>query len=106
MTSNDVKQMNQHLGKILILIEEGSASNNAQIREEIKSFFAKAEYIEKEICKKEVESLNYIKQCELQAIKVEIEKVTRFIENFDDQIKNVEDKIRAVNREESSYFNF
>ena len=47
--SDLVKKMNNHFSKSLSLIEEGSADNNAQIREEMKQFFICAEEIEKEI---------------------------------------------------------
>ena len=94
--SDLVKKMNNHFSKSLSLIEEGSADNNAQIREEMKQFFICAEEIEKEIAKFEVSSINKVSEGELIAIEKQKEAVQEFLYRFDDQIQQIEHQIRDV----------
>ena len=97
-----VKNMNQHFAQALQLIQKSAADNNAQIREEVKQFFQCAEEIEKEIAKKEVSDLNYVKQCELDEIRRQKEQVSQFIERFDNDIQQIEGKLRDRVREHSA----
>lgn len=101
--SHLVREMNQHFGTALQLISESSATNNAKIREEIKEFFVKAEEIEKEIAKKEVSSIGYVKKCELEEIIKQKQNVLTFIDKFDDQIGEIEASLRQCIREHSTH---
>ena len=91
-----VHEMNRHLGAALKLIEEGSANNNAQIREEMKRFFSLAEQIEKAIAENEVSSLNTVKRRELDAVREQSARVTEYLEQFDEQIRQIEERIRGA----------
>ncbi|KAK8881156.1 hypothetical protein M9Y10_003886 [Tritrichomonas musculus] len=94
--SSLVKDMNKHFANALALIEDGAADNNAQIREEMKQFFTRAEEIEKEIAKFEVASINKVKKSELYAIENQKGEVMNFLSNFEEKINQIEDQIRAV----------
>lgn len=98
-----VHDMNQHFAKALQLIAESSANNNAKIREEIKEFFIKAEEIEKEIAKKEVSSIGYVKKCELEEIEKQKANVLEFIDKFDSQIGEIEASLRQCILEHSTH---
>ena len=93
--------MDRHLGEALVLIEEGSSLHNAKIREEMKQFFAMAELIEKEIAKNEVSSLNTVKNRELMAIREQTLQVQEFLDRFQEQILEIEGRIRGVLAETS-----
>lgn len=103
--SDLVRDMNRHFSAALALIEEGSADNNAKIREEMKQFFSRAEEIEKEIAKFEVSSINKVKQNELFAIEDQKAEVVKFLSKFDEKISQVEDHIRTVLGETSPLLN-
>ena len=90
-----VHEMNRHLGTALKLIEEGSANNNARIREEMKQFFSLAEQIEKAIAEHEISSLNTVKRRELDAVREQSARVTEYLKQFDDQIRQIEERIRG-----------
>jgi len=101
-----VTKMNNHLASILEHIEKSSSENNAVIREEIKNFFVTAETIDKMIAKKSVESINYVKHCELEAIENEKVKINNYLEKFEEQVSQIESTIRSSLREGSSLFSF
>lgn len=94
--SDTVRQMNRHLGTALKLIEQSSADNNAQIREEMKQFFSKAEQIMKDIATFEVKDINTVKKRELDAIEEQKQQVTTFMRVFDVKIGEIESQIRDV----------
>jgi ABC-type phosphate transport system auxiliary subunit len=96
MSGDRVREMNHHLGQALKLIEAGSAANNAQIREEMKQFFAIAEEIERRIAKAEVSSVRKVKNTELMAIEHQRQQVDSFLQHFDRQISDIESRIRDV----------
>ena len=88
-----VRQMNQHLGAALKLIEDGAAKNNAQIRNEMSQFFQQAELIEREIAKNEVLSLNSVKNRELNAVREQIYAVNEYLASFDKQVEMIKGRI-------------
>ena len=100
--SHLVTEMNAHLSKTLELIEKSAADNNAKIREEVKQFFSCAEQIETEIAKKQVSDMNYVKQCELEEIKLQKQNVIEFIEKFDREIQKIEADLRQCVLENSA----
>lgn len=97
-----VRNLNKHFAETLKLIEKSSTDNNAQIREEVKQFFACAEEIEKEIAKKEVSDIDYVKQCELNEIRTQKRNVMEFIDKFDREIELIEGNIRQCVLENSA----
>jgi hypothetical protein len=105
MSRERVREMNAHLGEALKLIELGSATNNAGIREEIKQFIGIAEEIEREIARHEVCSLRKVKLNELRAIEGQKERVGAFIAHFDEQIAAIEARIRGVLEETAPLLN-
>ena len=94
--SDLVRKMNAHFCRALVLIEEGAAANNAEIRDEMKNFFKQAEEIEKEIEKLEVSSINLVKQSERNAIEVQKGEVEQFLLKFEEKIAEIEENIRNV----------
>lgn len=94
--SDTVRQMNRHLGTALKLIEQSSADNNAQIREEMKQFFSKAEQIMKDIATLEVKDMNTVKKRELDAIEEQKQQVAAFMRDFDMKIGEIEAQMRDV----------
>jgi hypothetical protein len=91
-----VHEMNRHLGEALQLIGTGIADHTSQIREEMKQFFAIAEQIECEIAKKEVASINKVKNDELGAILQQIEQVNAYLAAFRDTVSEVVQQLRGV----------
>lgn len=94
--SDTVRQMNRHLGTALKLIEQSAADNNAQIREEMKQFFSKAEQIMKDIATLEVKDMNTVKKRELDAIEEQKQQVAAFMRDFDMKIGEIESQMRDV----------
>jgi gas vesicle protein len=105
MLRGEIQRMNCHLGEALKLIEEGSATNNATIREHVKQFFSIAEELEREIAKREVKSLQKVKANELRAIQFQKEQVETFLGEFNEKIAAIETQTRSALEETVSLLN-
>lgn len=94
-TSDDVRKMNSSLSKIFGYFSSQLAINEAELSQEIATFYELTQRIRRELAAREVADVNYLQLLELNRIRETINDLKEFDARLDQELMSIDEKLRG-----------